>query len=97
VDDAAPALYEKQRSLRVAAWRFTSGLTHPSFVRGRVAHTFVQTVPDAEAFRGEITGSVKWIVSTAFVAEALTRRAIFQFCLSKALVNAERPVPIPQR
>lgn len=97
VEEAAPILHGERRSVLVGAWRFTSGLTHPSFMRGRVAHEFVRTDPGGEEVRGEITASIPWVVSTAFVAEALTRKALVRLQLTKVKVNGERPVPVPRR
>ena len=97
VEVGGSVLQGERRSLLVAAWRFTSGLTHPSFIRGRVAHEFVRTSPDAEAFRGEITANISWLVSTASMAHRLTRGALVEYHLTKGKVNGERPVPAPRR
>lgn len=93
VEAAAPVLHGQRTSLLVAAWRFTSGLTHPSFVRGSLAHEFVQMEASGEEMRGEITASAPWVVSTAFVAEALTRKALVKLQVTKSRVNEEFPVP----
>ncbi|MFB9163568.1 hypothetical protein [Arthrobacter psychrochitiniphilus] len=97
VEAAAPALPAARASLLVAAWRFTSGLTHPSFIRGRVAHTFVQTEPGGDKSRGEVSANIEWLVSTASVAEALTRKALVRLQQTKAQVNEEHPVPALRR
>lgn len=97
VEAGGSVLRGEPGSLLVAAWRFTSGLTHPSFLRGRVAHEFVQTAPDAEAFCGEITVNISWLVSTASIAHRLTRAALVEYYLTKGKVNGERPVPAPRR
>lgn len=97
VEAAAPALPGARGSLLVGAWRFTSGLTHPSFIRGRVAHAFVQTDPDGDRSRGEVTGNIEWLVSTASVAEALTRKALIILLQTKVQVDGERPAPAPRR
>ncbi|WP_307221837.1 hypothetical protein [Microbacterium arborescens] len=94
VDAAAPILHGERRALLVAAWRFTSGLTHPSFTRGRIAHAFVPSQPDSPS--GEITANVEWIVSTGVVAEALTRRALLRLAHTKMLPNQEHPVREPR-
>lgn len=97
VEAAAPALPGARGELLVATWRFTSGLTHPSFIRGRVAHAFVQTDPNGDKSRGEVTANIEWLVSTASVAEALTLKALVNLQQTKAQVNGERPVPAPRR
>lgn len=97
VEAAAPALPGGRGSLLLGAWRFTSGLTHPSFIRGRVAHAFVQTDPNGDKSRGEVTGNIEWLVSTASIAEALTRKALVRLQQTKAQVNGEHPVPAPRR
>jgi|GEM_PF-4313698 len=97
VEAAAPALPGAGGSLLVVAWRFTSGLTHPSFIRGRAAHAFVQTDPNGDKSRGEVTANIEWLVSTAYVAEALTREALVRLLQTKAQVNGEHPVPAPCR
>lgn len=97
VEEAAATLHGERRSLLVGAWRFASGLTHPSFMRGRVAHDFVRANVGGEEVRGEITASIPWVVSTAFVAEVLTRKALVRLYLTKVRVNEEGPVPVPRR
>lgn len=97
VEAAAPALPGARGSLLVGAWRFTSGLTHPSFIRGSVAHAFMQTDTNGDKSRGEVTANIEWLVSTASVAEALTRSALVRLQQTKAQVNGERPVPAPRR
>jgi hypothetical protein len=97
VEAAAPALRGGRGSHLVATWRFASGLTHPSFVRGRLAHAFVPTDPGADKSRGEVTANIEWLVSTAYVAEDLTRNALVRLQQTKAQVNGECPVPAPRR
>lgn len=96
VEAAAPVLHGGRASLLVGAWRFTSGLTHPSFVRGSLAHEFVQAGASDDDSRGEITASTPWVVSTAFVAEALTRIALVKLAVTKSRITNELPVPIPR-
>lgn len=96
VENAAGIL-DTRSSLAAAAWRFTSGVTHPSFTRGRIAHEFVAATRDGDDARGEITGNIEWIVSTAAIAETLTRKAIKMLRYTKVKVNGERPVPAPNR
>ncbi|WP_230007565.1 hypothetical protein [Microbacterium sp. Bi128] len=93
VKQAAVLLTDSRPSLLTAAWRFTSGLTHPSFTRGRIAHEFVRVNTEADDAKGEITGNIEWIVSTAAIAESLTRKAIKVLRFTKVKVNGERPVP----
>lgn len=78
VEAAAPLLPGQGAALLVGSWRFASGLTHPSFIRGRVAQSFVQTEPDVDTSRGEVTAKIEWVFSTAAVAEALTRNALLK-------------------
>ncbi|WP_454149032.1 hypothetical protein [Microbacterium lacticum] len=93
----AAALHNERTSLVVAAWRFASGLTHPSFLRGRLAHEFVGRRAEGDGPEGEITASAPWVVMTAFVAEALTRKALAELQATKERINEELPVPTPQR
>ncbi|WP_424448860.1 hypothetical protein [Microbacterium arborescens] len=86
VSDASDILYGKQRGSLVGAWRFTSGLTHPSALRGLIAHVF--DPEDEGGNRGEVSGSIEWITSTAFVAEALTRKAIVRLVEAKLQLEA---------
>lgn len=93
VEAAAPVLHGERRSLLVGAWRFTSGLTHPSSMRGQLAHEFAPGGSSDEEHRGEVTASLPWLVSTAFVAEALTRRTLMRFAVTKARIDPETPSP----
>jgi len=95
VDDAGPLIYPEKPSLLVSSWRFTSGLSHPSFMRGLVAHEFAPSAAADESVEGMLSGSLSWITATAHVAETITRRSIVMYRLSKALINGERPVPDP--
>ena len=97
VGAAAPAIPGERGAALVGAWRFTSGLTHPSFIRGRVAHAFVQTDPNGDKSRGEVTANIEWLVSTASIAEVLTRKALVRLQRTKKQVNREQPVPVPRR
>ncbi|MBF4568248.1 hypothetical protein ITJ57_05645 [Plantibacter sp. VKM Ac-2880] len=101
VDEAGDLFNVNSSSLLVGAWKFTSGLTHPSFMRGLVAHEFLQTADSGDAegaheVRGRLTGDPAWITSTATAAQVMTLRAIAMLRVTKAMVNGERPVPSPR-
>lgn len=96
VELAAPVLGD-DRSLLVVAWRFASGLVHPSFTRGRIAHEFMFKNPGAGTSQGEVTASLPWTVSTASIAAAVTERALLEYRTSKILMNGDGPVPSPRR
>lgn len=95
VDSAGSLFNPASPAMLVTTWKLTSGLTHPSYMRGLVAHQFDESDASGAEIRGKLHGDVSWIASTSHVAEVMTRRAIVMLRLSKAKVNGERPVPRP--
>jgi len=90
-------LHPERRSLVAATWRFASGLTHPSFVRGRIANDFVRTDPDGDRSRGEMSASMPWVVSTASIALTLTTTALSELERSKTRLSEDVPIATPNR
>lgn len=90
--NAAGSLFNPESpAMLVTTWKLTSGLTHPSYMRGLVAHQFEESGGSGLEAIGVLRGDVNWIASTAHVAEVMTRRAIVKLRLSKAQIDGERP------